>query len=137
MKRKNLPNLRLGTAKASAQPVIIQFFHSGFECPVERLASAKQCCVSGSSVFVPWVVKKNGSINPADDGCKIVCGGHTRRLISHDGKYVDSFYFGEKMTVTSDMKVSDTVVGDGAVKVLYRFTDIYNQEYWTEAINVK
>ena len=41
------------------------------------------------------------------------------------------------MTVTSDMKVSDTVVGDGAVKVLYRFTDIYNQEYWTEAIDVK
>ena len=24
-------------------------------------------------------------------------------------------------------------VGEGAVKVTYRFTDIYNQQYWTEA----
>ncbi len=55
----------------------------------------------------------------------------------YDGNYIDSFCIGEKMMVTSEMKISDTVVGNGAVKVLYRFTDIYNQEYWTEAIDVK
>ena len=77
-------------------------------------------------------VAKNLTELKAGDELDFVCDYYT-----YDGKYVDSFYFGEKMTVTSDMKVSDTVVGDGAVKVLYRFTDIYNQEYWTEAIDVK
>ena len=77
-------------------------------------------------------VAKNLTELKAGDELDFVCDYYT-----YDGEYVDSYYFGEKMRVTSDMKVSDTVVGDGAVKVLYRFTDIYNQEYWTEAIDVK
>ena len=77
------------------------------------------------------VAKSLTELNAGDE-LDFVCDYYT-----YDGEYVDSYYFGEKMTVTSDMKISDTVVGNGAVKVLYRFTDIYNQEYWTEAINVK
>ena len=77
------------------------------------------------------VAKSLTELNAGDE-LDFVCDYYT-----YGGEYVDSYYFGEKMTVTSDMKISDTVVGNGAVKVLYRFTDIYNQEYWTEAINVK
>ena len=77
-------------------------------------------------------VAKNLTELKAGDELDFVCDYYT-----YDGEYVDSYYFGEKMTVTSDMKISDTVVGDGAAKILYRFTDIYNQEYWTEAIDVK
>ena len=37
------------------------------------------------------------------------------------------------MTVTEEMTISNVDVGEGAVKVTYRFTDIYNQQYWTPA----
>ncbi len=53
---------------------------------------------------------------------------------SYSGDYLDSYYLGEQMTVTEDMTISNVDVGDGDVKVTYRFTDIYNQQYWTPAI---
>ena len=52
---------------------------------------------------------------------------------SYDGEYMDSYYLGEQMTVTDEMVISNVDVGEGDVKVTFRFTDIYNQEYWTEA----
>ena len=53
---------------------------------------------------------------------------------SYSGDYMDSYYLGEQMIVTEDMVISNVDVGEGAVKVTYRFTDIYNQQYWTPAI---
>lgn len=53
---------------------------------------------------------------------------------SYDQQYEDSYYLGEPLTVTDNMTISNTDVGDGAIKIMYRFTDIYNQTYWTEAI---
>ena len=53
---------------------------------------------------------------------------------SYDGKYLDSFYLGEPMTVTKSMKISNVDVGEGDVKIAYRFTDIYNQEFWTPSL---
>lgn len=52
---------------------------------------------------------------------------------SYDGEYTDSYFLGEQMTVTEDMVISNVDVGEGKVKVTFRFTDIYNQQYWTEA----
>ena len=52
---------------------------------------------------------------------------------SYTGEYQDSYYLGEQMTVTEEMTISNVDVGEGAVKVTYRFTDIYNQQYWTPA----
>ena len=52
---------------------------------------------------------------------------------SYDGEYLDSYYLGEQMTVTDEMVISNVDVGDGEVNVTYRFTDIYNQQYWTPA----
>lgn len=53
---------------------------------------------------------------------------------SYDGEYQDSYYLSEPVTVTDNMTISNVDVGDGEVKLMYRFTDIYNQEYWSEAI---
>ena len=53
---------------------------------------------------------------------------------SYHGEYIDSYYLGEQMTVTQDMTISNVDVGEGDVRVTYRFTDIYNQQYWTPAI---
>jgi len=52
---------------------------------------------------------------------------------SYEGEYLDSYYLGEQMVVTEDMTISNVDVGDGNVLVTYRFTDIYNQQYWTPA----
>ena len=54
---------------------------------------------------------------------------------SYDGEFEDSYYLGDPMRVTDDMAVSNVDVGDGAVKLAYRFTDIYNQEYWTTVLD--
>lgn len=53
---------------------------------------------------------------------------------AYDGSYIDSYYLGEQMTVTDTMQISNVSVGSGDLKITYCFTDIYNQEYWTEAI---
>ncbi|MBR4201776.1 MAG: peptidase C11 [Oscillospiraceae bacterium] len=53
---------------------------------------------------------------------------------SYDGDYLDSFYLGEPMTVNGALTLTNEDVGAGAVKITYLFTDMYNQEYWTEAI---
>ncbi|MBP3618142.1 MAG: peptidase C11 [Lachnospiraceae bacterium] len=52
---------------------------------------------------------------------------------SYGGEYMDSYFLGEQMTVTDNMVISNVDVGEGDVKVTYRFTDIYNQQYWTPA----
>ena len=52
---------------------------------------------------------------------------------SYDGDYQDSYYLGEQMTVSDKMEISNVDVG-GKVVITYRFTDFYNQEYWSESI---
>ena len=54
---------------------------------------------------------------------------------SYDQTYQDSYYLGDPMKVTETMTISNTKVGEGACKLMYRFTDIYNQQYWSEVIN--
>ena len=51
----------------------------------------------------------------------------------YDGTYQDSYMLGEQMTVTENMVISNTYLG-GDYVALYRFTDIYNQHYWTLAV---
>jgi hypothetical protein len=52
---------------------------------------------------------------------------------SYEGEYQDSYFLGEQMVVTENMQISNVDVGEGNVRVTYRFTDIYNQQYWTPA----
>ena len=52
----------------------------------------------------------------------------------YDGSYQDSYYLGDKMTVAEDMTVSDVYIDASRANATYRFTDIYNQTYWTPAI---
>lgn len=72
------------------------------------------------------------SLTELKDGDKIdfICDYY-----SNDLTYQDSYLFGDQMTYSSDMKVSNVPLDQSAVKIIYRFTDIYEQEYWSEAIN--
>ncbi len=54
---------------------------------------------------------------------------------SYEGVYQDTYKLGEPVIYEPDILISNTDVGTGPVKITYRFTDIYNQEYWTEAID--
>ncbi|MCR5322596.1 MAG: peptidase C11 [Lachnospiraceae bacterium] len=49
----------------------------------------------------------------------------------YDGTYSDSYYLGEQMTVKGEIVVSDTLIGSKYIG-MYKFTDIYGQEYWSE-----
>ena len=53
---------------------------------------------------------------------------------SYSGEYQNSYYLGEQKTVKGEMEISNVDVGSGAVRLAYRFTDIYNQEYWSETL---
>ncbi len=53
---------------------------------------------------------------------------------SYDGTYLDSYFLGEQMTVTAEMEISNVDIGAESVCATYRFTDLYNQHYWTAPI---
>ena len=53
---------------------------------------------------------------------------------SYDGEYLDSYMIGDRWIVDGQPEISNVDVGSGAVRVLYHFTDMYGQEYWTPAI---
>ncbi|MCR4863384.1 MAG: peptidase C11 [Ruminococcus sp.] len=72
---------------------------------------------------------KNSSALTPGDKIDFICDYY-----SYDMQYQDSYYLGDTITVTDDMKVTNESVGDGEALITYLFTDIYNQEYWSEAI---
>lgn len=53
---------------------------------------------------------------------------------SYDGEYIDSYMFGERLVVDGKLQISDVYVDEKAANLTYRFTDIYNQQYWTEVV---
>ncbi len=53
---------------------------------------------------------------------------------SYDGKYQDSYYLGDQMTVDGELTVSNVYIDKNASSAAYRFTDIYCQQYWTPVL---
>lgn len=56
---------------------------------------------------------------------------------SYEGEYLDSYLLGEQMVVEDELAISDVYVDADASSLTYRFTDIYNQEYWSEPVPMK
>ncbi len=75
-------------------------------------------------------VAKNMSALKKGDKLDFLCDYYT-----YAGKYNDTYYLGEPLVVSGDLEVSNVSVGTGKVKIAYRFTDIYNQAYWTQTIS--
>jgi hypothetical protein len=55
----------------------------------------------------------------------------------YDGSYQDSYMMGDPMTVTDDMVISNVYIDASRANATYRFTDIYNQTYWTPVMDNK
>ena len=53
---------------------------------------------------------------------------------SYEGEYQDSYYLGDPVTYTSDIEIANFVIPAGCANMMYRFMDIYNQVYWSEAL---
>ncbi|MCR5719368.1 MAG: peptidase C11 [Lachnospiraceae bacterium] len=66
-------------------------------------------------------------VNPGDK-IDFVCDYYT-----YDGEYDDSYYLGETLTVGDEIVLGNIDLGDAETSVAYRFTDIYDQHYWTES----
>ncbi len=52
---------------------------------------------------------------------------------SYNGDYMDSYYLGEEMTVSGNLRVTDTYV-DSKFIGFYKFTDIYGAEYFSDKL---
>ena len=53
---------------------------------------------------------------------------------SYEGDVQDSYLIGNTLEVTDDMTVMDAYLDDQNTLILYRFTDMYQQHYWTEVL---
>lgn len=53
---------------------------------------------------------------------------------SYDEDYLDSYYLGEQMIADSELTVSNVLIGSNRCLVTYRLTDLYNNTYWTPAV---
>lgn len=53
---------------------------------------------------------------------------------SYEGEYIDSYMFGEQLVVNGELQISDVYIDADVANLTYRFTDIYNQTYWTNPV---
>ena len=53
---------------------------------------------------------------------------------SYTGDFLDSYLLGDPMKVEENMVISYVDLGDGNLRQSYRFTDLYQQHYWTPAL---
>ena len=56
-------------------------------------------------------------------------------LYTYDEEYDDTYTLGDAFTVNGALQVQDVSIGDSSAKITYRFTDIYNNEFWTPVIS--
>ena len=55
---------------------------------------------------------------------------------SYDGEYLDSYMLGDRLTVgESGPEISYVYVDKDAASATYRFTDLYQQNYWSPEMN--
>jgi hypothetical protein len=75
------------------------------------------------------VIAKNLTEIKDGDTIDFICDHYT-----YDGEFEDKYHMIDPITVKGGLTVSDTILPKGKVRLTYRLTDIYNQPYWTEAI---
>ncbi|MCR5764001.1 MAG: hypothetical protein K6G00_11530 [Treponema sp.] len=100
--------------------------------PYGYIAGAQYDYKDSASETEPSVVAKNMTELEEGDKLEFICDYY-----SYDGDYQDSYYLGEPMIVSDSMEISNVDVGDGDAVITYRFTDLYNQAYWSESITLK
>ena len=90
--------------------------------PYGYIAGARSVYADGET---ETAAKSLTGINKGDK-VEFLCDYYT-----YDGEYKDTFYLGDPMILTGDDEIANVDVGKNKLKVMYRLTDIYQQNYWT------
>ena len=102
------------------------------ENPHGAIVGARSVYVNGETETVAKSIVDPDSEEPSPlhvgDTIDFLCDYY-----SYDGSYENSYFLGEQMTVTANMEISNVSVG-APVSLCYRFTDLYQQHYWTPAL---
>ena len=53
---------------------------------------------------------------------------------TYEGGYENSYQISDPVIYDSSMEISNVDVGEGAVRLTYSFTDLYQQHYWTQPL---
>ncbi|MBO5556388.1 MAG: peptidase C11, partial [Oscillospiraceae bacterium] len=93
--------------------------------PHGTIVGARPAYVQGETE----AVAKNLQPLEVGDVIDFVCDFYT-----YDGDYENSYYLGDPLEVTDSLEISNVDVGDGSVRMCYRFTDLYQQHYWSEPL---
>ncbi|MCR5736128.1 MAG: peptidase C11 [Eubacterium sp.] len=72
-------------------------------------------------------VAKNISEIKDGDQIEFICDYYTE-----NGTYQDSYYLGKPLIVDGELKIANVKLENEKVVVSYKFTDIYNNEYWAK-----
>ncbi|MCM1150407.1 MAG: clostripain-related cysteine peptidase, partial [Butyricicoccus sp.] len=71
-------------------------------------------------------VAKSVSTLEAGDALEFICDYY-----GYGGEYLDSYLIGEPLAVTEAELEISSVPLEGSVSAVYRFTDLFNQQYWS------
>ena len=71
-------------------------------------------------------VAKSDSALQEGDTLEFLCDYY-----SYDGTYQDSYLLGDPLTVSGEGLTISDVPLEGEVRATYRFTDLYQQSWWT------
>lgn len=95
------------------------------ENPYGYIAGARSAYVNGETE----TTAKNMTDVGAGDELQFICDYY-----SYDGEYRDTYELGDKITLSDDTEIANVDIGRNKTKVMYRLTDIYQQNYWTPYI---
>ena len=83
-------------------------------------------------------VYKNGETETVAKTMETVVDGDVIDFVcdyySYEGEYLDSYMLGEQLIVDGELIISDVYVDEEYSRMTYLFTDIYNQQYWSEPV---
>lgn len=92
------------------------------ENPYGYIAGARSVYKNGETE----TTAKNMTEVGAGDEVQFICDYYT-----YDGEYEDTYELGDKIKLTEDTEIANVDIGKNKAKVMYRLTDIYQQNYWT------
>ena len=91
--------------------------------------------VTGASTVYDDVEVEAKNIFEINEGDTIV---FIADYYTYRNEFVDAYEISDPVTVpASGLKVTDTELESGTLLYTYRFTDIYNQNHWSEAVEVR
>ena len=96
------------------------------ESPYGRVTGARSVYLNGETD----TVAKNMTGLSAGDRIQPVCDYYT-----YDGQYQDSYALGDELVWSDDLQFGYSEFSDqGAVKITYCITDLYQNRFWTPTI---